>query len=77
MGNKVKHYRETVIGWNKRELAEKAATTDKTVTAVENNNKGGTATRTRILNAINLGLKELGNSPIDREELYSPFGSEK
>ena len=68
--NKLHYYRGEVLGWTKAELAKKSNMSDKTITKVERDDKGSIATRTRIRNAINLGLKELNKPEIDDNDLW-------
>jgi hypothetical protein len=69
--NKLHHYRDEVLGWTKAELAARAGMSDKTVKNVERLNAGTSATRARIRNAINEGLRELGRPEVDDAELWS------
>ncbi len=79
--NKLHHYRDEVLGWTKAELAARAAMSDKTVKNIERLDGGSSASRTRLRNAVNDGLRELGRKEIDDGELWGapddpPSGSD-
>lgn len=68
--NKVQYYREQVIGCNRVELARHAQISDKTLKSVEKDDKGSLATKTKIYNAINKLMLEIGKSEIARSEVF-------
>ena len=69
--NMLHHYRDEVLGWTKAELANRAQMSDKTVKSIERNGGGSSASRTRIRNAINSGLKSLGKDEILDDMLWA------